>query len=66
MECRLPTVEKAELLIKLLEHKDDYPMTYYIDAASNYTNFDDACKFLNQPCPICIDDYAMDDVGEAT
>ena len=53
---------KAVLLIKLLKDKSDYPMRYYIDAAKNYDDFDQALSFLNQPCQICGDTYLMDDV----
>ena len=53
---------KAEMLIALLKDKSDYPMMYYIDAAKNYNDFDQARSFLNQPCPICVETYLMDDV----
>ena len=55
--------EKAVTLIKLLEDNSDYPMKYYIDATKHYENFEDALKFLNQPCPICTDTFIMDDVS---
>ena len=53
---------KAELLIDLLHDNPDYPMLYYIDAAKNYDDFEQARSFLNQPCPICGDTFLMDDV----
>ena len=62
-ECKFRNTEKAKLLIRLLEDNGEYPMRYYIDAASNYNTFEDAQRFLNQPCPICDLDYPMDDVS---
>ena len=52
---------KAEMVIALLKDKYDY-MKYYIDAAKNYDDFEQARSFLNQPCPICAETYLMDDV----
>ena len=54
---------KALILVRLLENNSDYPMKYYIDAAKHYDNFEDALKFMNQPCPICTDIFIMDDVS---
>ena len=62
-ECKFHTTAKAKLLIQLLEDNNEYPMRYYIDATSNYKTFEDAQRFLNQPCPICMLNYPMDDVG---
>ena len=54
------------MLIDLLKDKREYPLTYYIDAAKNYNTFEEAQKFLNQPCHICGDDYPMNEVSLVT
>lgn len=71
VEFRLE-LEKAKILIKLLEdtYDDDeylqYPLLYYIDATKSYSTFDDAFKYLHQPCLMCADDYPMDEVSKIT
>ena len=66
VECRLLKLEKAEILVKLLEKEEEdgteYPLKYYIDAAKDYATFEDAVRFLNQPCPICMLEYPMNEV----
>ena len=62
-ECRFRTTEKAKMLIDLLKDKNEYPLTYYVDAAKSYNTFEEAQKYLNQPCPICDDHYPMDEVS---
>ena len=66
VECKLRTLEKAEILVKLLEKEEEdeteYPLKYYIDAAQDYATFEEALKFLHQPCPICTLEYPMNEV----
>lgn len=69
-EFRLGTLEKAEILVKLLQKEienDDedkkYPLLFYVDATKSYSTFEEASKYLNQPCLICEDEYPMDEVS---
>ena len=62
-ENRFKDGSKAIMLIDLLHGNSDYPMKYYIDAVRHYDTFEEASRFLNQPCQICTDTFVMDDVS---
>ena len=44
------------------EEGTEYPLRYYIDAVKNCATFEDALRYLHQPCPICILEYPMNEV----
>lgn len=44
------------------EEGTEYPLRYYSDAVKNCATFEDALRYLHQPCPICFDEYPMNEV----
>ena len=62
-ECKFKTLNKAKILLQLMKDNNDYPLKYYIDASNNYNTYEEAQKYLNQSCPICVMDYPMDEVS---
>ena len=66
-ECRLETHEKAHMVFQLMEKAEedggDYPLGYYVEAAKDYKDIDEALKYLIKPCPICECQYPVHEVS---
>ena len=67
-EFKLESTEKAEMVLKLIEDVEEsgdheYPLSYYIDAAKDYSCIDEARRCLIKPCPICAEDYPVHEVS---
>ena len=54
-ECNFELQERAQLVLDLMEEiedDEDYPLHYYVDAAHDFTDLEEAKKFLFKECPI--------------
>ena len=67
IECHLESYERAHIAFQLMEemeeYGEDYPLSYYIEAAKDYNDIDKARKYLIKPCPICGDQYPVHEVS---
>lgn len=66
-ECDLSSMEHAEIAFQLMEEyegdKDqDYPLHYYVDAARDFQDLEEARTFLNKECPLCFDIFPIHEV----
>jgi len=67
-EFRFHEQKKAKMvldLIGLVEAEDDdqdNPLHYYVDAAKDFDNLDDALAFLQKDCPLCLGQFAIHEV----
>lgn len=67
-EYKLETKEKAEMVLELMgkvevEGVGDYPLSYYVDAAKDYTSLEEAERCLIKPCPVCMENYPVHEVN---
>ena len=66
-ECHLESYERAHIAFQLMEELEeyggDYPLGYYIEAAKNCDNIEKARIYLIKPCPICGDQYPVQEVS---
>ena len=58
---------KAGMVLALMEELEgwgggDYPLSYYVDAARDYSSLEEAQKYFIQPCPICFKTYPIQEV----
>jgi len=44
----------------------NYPLGYYVEAAKDYDNIEDARQYLIKPCPICAEEYPIHEVRGKT
>ena len=55
-ECDFVDQSRAQIVLDLMEQVEDdennYPLNYYVDAAHDYENLEDASDFLFKECPI--------------
>ena len=62
-EFKLENKQKALMVINLMERMEeedlDYPLSYYIDAAKDFSTLEDAERGLIKECPICIISYPV-------
>ena len=67
-EYKLPTMTKASMVLELMNKMEgedkDYPLSYYVDAAKDYSTLEDAERCLIKTCPICYDDFPVHEVRE--
>ena len=65
-EFKLENTEKASMVIELMEKIEDegleYPLSYYIDAARDFSTMEDAERGLIKECPICTMSYPVHEV----
>ena len=62
-ECEMYVAEKARLFLELIRENHQFPLIRYIEAASNFDNFEEAKRSLIQSCPICMDEYPKNEVS---
>ena len=55
--------EKESLFLELIRENHQLPLIRYIEAASNFDNFEEAKRSLIQSCPICMDEYPKNEVS---
>ena len=59
-EYRLETTAKAAMVLDLMNKVEggdaDYPLSYYVDAAKDYSTLEEAERGLIKECPLCGDD----------
>lgn len=62
-EFKLENKEKASMVIELMDLMEDdeldYPLSYYIDAAKDFSTMEDAERGLIKECPICTLSYPV-------
>ena len=68
-ECRLDSHDRAHMVFELMEEvegdgRPNYPLGYYVEAAKDYSNIEDARQYLIKPCPICVEEYPIHEVRE--
>ena len=66
-EYKLPNMTKAEMVLELMykmedDEDKDYPLSYYIDAARDYSSMEDAERGLIKQCPICYETRPVHEV----
>lgn len=65
-EYKLPSIEKAAMVLDLMNQfevgEEDYPLSYYIDAARDFSTLEDAERGLFKECPICVVSYPVHEV----
>ena len=66
-EFKLETMEKAQMVIALMNEIEvdasvDYPLSYYVDAARDYSSLEDAERCLIKECPFCFLSYPVHEV----
>ena len=67
-EYKFENTERAQMVVELMkeveadEHAQEYPLSYYVEAAKDYKTLDDAKRYLIKPCPICDVDYPVHEV----
>ena len=66
-EFKLETMEKAQMVIALMNEIEidaslDYPLSYYVDAAKDYSSLEVAERCLIKDCPICYVSYPVHEV----
>ena len=66
-EYKLPNMTKAEMVLELMykmedDEDKDYPLSYYIDAARDYSSMEDAERGLIKECPICTETRPVHEV----
>jgi hypothetical protein len=66
-EYKLPTMTKAAMVLDLMykmedDEDKDYPLSYYIDAARDYSSMEDAERGLIKQCPICYETRPVHEV----
>lgn len=65
-EFKLENKEKASMVIELMDLIEDgdldYPLSYYIDAAKDFSTMEDAERGLIKECPICTMSYPVHEV----
>ena len=57
VECDFDVQDRAQMVLDLMEQVDegdnDYPLNYYVDAAHDFDNLEEASEFLfKKECPI--------------
>ena len=67
-EFKLESTKKAEMVLTLMADVEEtgdfsYPLSYYIDAAKDYSCLEEAKRCLIKPCPICAEDYPVHEVS---
>ena len=65
-EFKFEREERAQMVVELIEKvevdEQTYPLNYYVDAAHDFDNVDDALNFLNKECAICLSVYPIHEV----
>ena len=66
-EFKLENKAKASMVIDLMDLMEDdtldYPLSYYIDAAKDFSTMEDAERGLIKECPICTMSYPVHEVS---
>ena len=65
-EYKLENTQRAEMVMALMEEMEeegqDYPFSYYVDAAKDYKTLEEAKEKFIKPCPICGSGYPIHEV----
>ena len=66
-EFKLPTLTKAGMAVDLMNRVEvddtiDYPLSYYVDAAKDFSSLEEAERGLIKECPICTLEFPVHEV----
>ena len=67
-EYKFESTERAKMVLELMrevetdEYAQEYPLSYYVEAAKDYKTLEDAKRYLIKPCPICMEVYPVHEV----